>query len=83
MITGKISAGFAIQAINSLQKYLTEETEPEVIAIIRSVLMILNGLVARDNGQQMEKLPQDMQAMSQQPQVGPQGMGSIMGGMGR
>lgn len=74
---------FALQALNSLQKYLAEETEPEVIAIVRSVILILNGLIAKDNGKQMEQLPNDMEMMSQQSQQPQNGMGMMGGGGGQ
>jgi hypothetical protein len=74
------NAQFALQALNSLQKYLAAETEPEVIAIIRSVILILNGLVAKDNGKQMEQLPQDVQMMGQGQEQQPQGGPGMMGG---
>ena len=70
---------FALQALNSLQKYLEAETEPEVIAIIRSVVLILNGLIARDQGEQMNQLPQDQQ-MAQSMEQPPMGMGGGQGG---
>ena len=73
---------FALQAIQALHKYLTATTDPNEIAVIRSIIVILTKLIEVDQQRQTAQLPQDAQIMQQaNGQGSSNGIGAMMGGM--
>ena len=75
------NSALILQAINQLQKYLTATDQPDEVALVRSVIILLNGLVAKANNQQLEQLPQDMQqAGAGQPGPDVRSMMGMLGG---
>ena len=70
---GGDSANYLTSALQSIQKYIGEETTPENIQIARSLAMLLTRLIDKEHQTQVQKLPQDEAMMQTAPQGAPTG----------
>lgn len=71
------SSPMLLGAVQSLQKYITQEDNSDNIMIARSVIALLTKLIAKDQEEQTAKIPQDQEQL--QAMAPPQTVGGPMG----